>query len=250
MSEAFFAGGRRAALSLSFDDARLSQPAAGIPLLDSFGLRGTFYISPDNVVREMAGWQKAVAVGHEIGNHSLYHPCTGNFPWSRTKALEEYTLERMENEIVGANDVICKLLGVTATTFAYPCGQTFVGRGERLQSYVPVIARRFLAGRGFKSEVMNDPAYCDFAHLYAYECDGRTCAELKAWVDAAIEQGGWLVLAGHEMAAEGRQTTRLGALEELCRYCREREGELWVGTVAEVAQEVRGARERMGIAFG
>lgn len=245
MSAGCFADGRRAALSLSFDDARLSQVGAGIPLLDSHGMRASFYVSPDNVVRQLAGWQKAIAAGHEIGNHSLYHPCTGNFPWARQKALEDYTIERMEAELLGANEVIRKLLEVTPTTFAYPCGQTFVGRGQELKSYIPVVARHFIAGRGFLSEVANDPGFCDLANLCAFGCDGRSFAEIKGWLDAAIEQGTWVVLAGHEMGEDsGWQTTRLSMLEELCRYSQERRGELWVDTVAQVASHLNRVRSQ------
>src|SRR5688500_6680342 len=90
--------GKRAALSLSWDDARTSQPDTGIALLDRHGVRGTFYVVPSSVERRLDGWKKAVAGGHEIGNHSLTHPCSGNFPFARQKALEEYTLEKMRYE--------------------------------------------------------------------------------------------------------------------------------------------------------
>src|SRR4030043_1269646 len=38
--------GKQMALSLTFDDARLSQPDKGIPLLEKYGVKATFYISP------------------------------------------------------------------------------------------------------------------------------------------------------------------------------------------------------------
>ena len=75
------------------------------------------------------GWKKAVASGHEIGNHSLHHPCSGNFVWSRKHALENYTLDSMQAEKTKANDLIQKLLGVRPNVFAYTCGQKFAGRG-------------------------------------------------------------------------------------------------------------------------
>ena len=48
-------------------------------------------------------------------------------------------------------------------TFAYPCGQRFVGRGFEVRSYVPPVAERSLAGRGYLDESANDPAVCDLA---------------------------------------------------------------------------------------
>ena len=59
------------AISLTFDDARLSQPDLGIPLLDKYGVKATFYLSPDNMMQRVDGWKKAVRNGHDIGNHSL-----------------------------------------------------------------------------------------------------------------------------------------------------------------------------------
>src|SRR5665647_322561 len=69
--------GKQVAVSLSFDDARLSQVDAGTALLDQYGIKATFYVGPSGVKQRLEGWKKAVANGHEIGNHSLNHPCTG-----------------------------------------------------------------------------------------------------------------------------------------------------------------------------
>jgi peptidoglycan/xylan/chitin deacetylase (PgdA/CDA1 family) len=41
--------GKRAAISLSFDDARQSQVDVGLPLLDRYGDKATFYLSPAGV---------------------------------------------------------------------------------------------------------------------------------------------------------------------------------------------------------
>ena len=87
--------GKKMAISLTFDDARLSQPDLGIPLLDKYGVKATFYVSPDNMMQRVEAWKKAVKNGHDIGNHSLLHPCTGNFDWSRHKALENYSSDEL-----------------------------------------------------------------------------------------------------------------------------------------------------------
>src|SRR5206468_4230311 len=110
--------GKQVALSLSFDDARASQVDGGTALLDRFGVKATFYVVPSSVERRLDGWKQAVTSGHEIANHSLNHPCSGNFDWSRTKALEDYTLDRIQRELVDANGRIAALLGVTPESFA------------------------------------------------------------------------------------------------------------------------------------
>lgn len=230
--------GKRAAVSLSFDDARLSQADVGIPLLDSYGVKATFYVSTSRVPERLSAWKQAIVAGHEIGNHSMRHPCTGNFPWSREKALEDYTPAQMGAELDQANAEIERLLNVRAVTFAYPCGQKYVGRGEAVRSYVPLVAERFLAGRGWRDEGANDPAFCDPAQLMTVELDGLTFEQLKVLVDDAAEKGFWLVLCGHEIGAGGRQTTRIDTLQAFCEYASDPGSGLWVDTVANIAKYV------------
>lgn len=76
------AGGIKAAISLSFDDARLSQVDVGTPLFDQYGVKATFVLVPSAVEKRLDQWKRAAAAGHELGNHTLYHPCSGNFSWS------------------------------------------------------------------------------------------------------------------------------------------------------------------------
>ncbi|RPJ22333.1 MAG: polysaccharide deacetylase, partial [Planctomycetaceae bacterium] len=230
--------GRRAAVSLSFDDARASQLDAGIPILDAHGVKATFYVSMDGLEKRLPGWKAVAAAGHEIGNHSIRHPCSGNFSWSKVKALEDYTPAQMAAELDAANAKIESLLGVHPVTYAYPCGQKYVGRGEQTRSYVPVVAKRFLAGRGWRDEGANDPVFCDPAQLMTVEFDGLTFEQLKVLVDEAAKNGFWLVLCGHDIGPGGRQTTRVDTLRAFCEYARDPANGLWVDTVANVARHV------------
>ncbi len=195
--------GKKMALSLTFDDARLSQVDKGIPLLDKYGVKATFYVSPESMLKRLDGWKKAVGNGHEIGNHSLLHPCTGNFPWSRNTALEDYTLQSMRVELDSASKLIESKLGIHPVSFAYPCGMTFVGKGLNTRSYVPVVASLFETGRGWLDEGPNDPSFCDMAQLTGMELDGKSFEQILKLLDAAKSNGEWLVLAGHEMNDDG-----------------------------------------------
>ncbi len=234
--------GAVAAVSLTFDDARPSQVLKGTALLDRFEAKGTFYVVPDAVEDQLAGWQAAVAAGHEIGNHSMVHPCSGNFLWARDKALEQYSLDGMRAELEQANKKLQELLGVTPVSFAYPCGQSFVGRGRTTQSYVPVIADMFTSGRGWLDEAASDPAYVDMAQLTGIEMDGKTFEEVLVVLDQAKVDGGWVVLSGHEMDEGGRQTTRLDMLEKLIPYLQDPANGFWLDTVEEIAGYVIEAR--------
>ncbi len=231
--------GKKAALSISFDDARESQVTQGIPLLDRYGVKGTFYVMAEPMKPVLDGWIAAAKNGHEIGNHTIHHPCTGNFDWKRDHALEDYTLASMHNELVAANRQIEEMLGVTPTSYAYTCGQKFVGRGTETRSYIPVVAELFDSGRGFLDETANAPGYLDLAQLTGIESDGKDFKEIKPFLDKAQENGDWVVLAGHEMAAAGRQTTRLAMLEELIAYAQDPANGIWLTTVAEVTNYIK-----------
>jgi hypothetical protein len=233
--------GRSCALSLSFDDARPSQIEHGLPVLREHGARASFYVLMATVRKAEAGWRQALADGHELGNHTVKHPCSGNFEWARGNALEDYDLGRMERELVAASDDIAAFAGRRPVSFAYCCGQKFIGRGEQARSYVPVVAKHFLVGRGFRDECPNDPGFTDLAQIPARDCDGATCAQMVEWIDQARRRGHWLVLAGHEIGEPGYQTLATRELDALLRHLRGMP-DVWCDTVGAVGAHLREVR--------
>lgn len=237
--------GKRVAVSLSFDDARVSQVDRGLDVLNPTGVKVTFYVTPEGVKKRLEGWKRAVASGHEIGSHSVTHPCTGNFPWSSHNALENYTLEQMAQQLDEANAEIQSLLGVHMVTFAYPCGQKFVGRGRQLKSYVPLIAEKFLVGRGFYDEYYNDPAFCDLAQASGIVSDDSDYLELVKSISKAADQGAWIIFAGHEIGEKAFQVTDATALTALCKYMQDPANGVWVDTVENVGKYIQQHRGRV-----
>lgn len=236
---AMWPAGKKMALSLTFDDGRGSQVQAGVKLLNQYGAKATFYVMPNAIEKTLPLWRELVKSGHEIGNHTMFHPCSGNFAWSRSKALEEYSLEKMAKELGESNRQISEMLGVVPESFAYPCGQTFVGNNEKTQSYVPLVYQQFTSGRGWRNEAPNDPAYLNMAQLTGMEMDGKDFDELLPLIQDAAKQGYWLVLAGHEMGIGGNQTTRLSMLEKLIQYAQKPENGIWLAPVKEVTHYLK-----------
>ncbi len=231
--------GKRAAVSLSFDDARTSQVDVGLTLLDQHHVKVTFFLQSENIGKRLDGWKKAVADGHEIGNHTITHPCTGNYAFSRHNALEDYSLGTMAAQLDDANAEIERLLGVKPRTFAYPCGLKFVGRGLDVRSYVPLVAERFLVGRGYLDESANDPAFCDLPQAMGTPFDDLTFDQMKDLVEKATKEGRWIIFVGHDIGQGGFQVTDAGALGALCDYLNDPANGIWVGTVAQVGEYVR-----------
>jgi len=74
--------GKKCAVVLTYDDALNVHLDNAIPLLDSLGFKGTFYLSGyfPGCRDRLSDWQTAGENGHELANHSLFHPCTGGIP--------------------------------------------------------------------------------------------------------------------------------------------------------------------------
>ncbi len=242
--------GKKLAISLSFDDARQSHPTIAKDLFRELDLDVTFYVVPSGMEENLEGWKEVVADGHEIGNHTIHHPCTGNFAWSRDKALEQYSLSTMRQELLNANAQIKEMLGVEPVSFAYTCGNTFVGRGSERLSYVPLVDEMFESGRGWLNEAPNDPNFTDLAMLQGVEMDEKDFEiDIKPLIEEAYENGSWLLLAGHEVNTDGQQTTRVDMLRALAQYVKEHADDIWIAPVGTVAKHLREMRENQAAAL-
>lgn len=233
--------GAEAAVSLTFDDGMRSQREVGIPVLDRFGVCATFYVNPrDDYAQMLELWRGAVETGHEIGNHTINHPCSKNFPFISEfgrRALEEMTFEDIGWEIDETNRRLNEVFPDQGpVSFAFPCYQPFVGKGATRQSYVPVVLERCVAGRG-RGEQSNDPRYCDLGYLWSWPCERMTGQTLIGIVEQAITQGRWAVLTFHGVH-EGHLSVAEGDLAELCAHLQKSSSRVWSAPVAEVAKWV------------
>jgi len=241
-SVAPFPNGVRAALSITFDDSWPSQLDVAVPILDRHELRATFYVLPTKTRPRADEWRR-VATTHEIGNHSASHPVPAGRHGPGDTTLEMYTAARMKAELARTDVLIETMLGVRPQTFAYPGGYTYVGEGAHAASYVPVVARRYVAGRAYRSEFANDPDWCDFAQVQATHVDDLDGNALVELVDAAVEDGRWLVVVAHEIDGGGSWSLSSRALDELCRDVAGR-SDVWVAPVVDVARHLRAQRPR------
>ncbi len=157
----FWPGNFQGAISITFDDGLQSQLQFAFPALNKRGLRATFYLNPRGCEEDAScqdSWQKGLEpwiavqnMGHEIGNHTVMHPCSLNIhaDWLEGKNLLDWDLARIENDILEAQRRIKTVFpGQTYTSFAYPCYESTVGKGEYRQSYVPIVAKNFIADPG------------------------------------------------------------------------------------------------------
>ncbi len=127
-------------------------------------------------------------------------------------------------------------------SFAYPCGQTFVGRSSDTKSYVPLIAELFQTGRRWLDETSNAPDHFDTAQVMAMRMDGEDFSAVRRMIERAKRNENWLVLAGHSVGDSPRWGTNLEMLRELLAYAQDPDNGVWLAPVSEVASFI--AREQ------
>lgn len=190
-------GGARAAVSLTYDDGLDSQLDHAVPALDSRALKATFFLTKENMEARLADWQAVAAEGHEIGDHTVSHPC----------ALHGYTAARFANEeIKGAEQFFNANFGVDHDrVFAFPCGIIGLGRGSGLTSqlrYISVLRGAFAAARAADGDP-NDPRmvardrYVLQAVAPTYDRDDPLLA--IDYVRKAMRWGFWAILIFHDV---------------------------------------------------
>lgn len=232
-------GKRRAAISLSFDDSVLSHLQNAFPVLQRWGLRGTFYVLPGEgslFEEHLDGWRALSENGHELGNHTLSHPCSRRHDFTPPeRALEGWTLQQIEADIDAATQRLRELIpGLGSMSFAYPCGESFVGEGPTRRSYVPSVARRFVAAR-VVGNTDNDPRTCDLHRLHSWLVTGVSADDMIAMIQPTLEAGRWGIFCFHGIGGD-HLSVDTEALDGLARYLKEHEHDIWVDTVYTIGR--------------
>jgi len=237
--------GCRAAVSLTYDDGVDVHLDHAMPDLEANGLRGTFYVPMGRRERSWHRrpdeWRAAVLRGHEIGNHTLNHPCGGpEHAWvTPENCLEAYTLDRMRGELIEASQQLDQIFAAPRPhTYAYTCYQDWVG-SERV-SYRPVVAELFIAARGGLSEPLVDPHACDWSLIGSIHVDATMSVErATGLIDSAIEQGKWAVLTFHGVGGGHGIDVPRTLHQQLCRHIAARNSDIWCDTFRNVAMKLR-----------
>jgi peptidoglycan/xylan/chitin deacetylase (PgdA/CDA1 family) len=193
-------GGAQAAVSLCYDDGLNSQLDHAAADLARADVKATFFLTRDNVEARAADWVALAGRGHEIGNHTVTHPCD----------LRRYTAASFaERELRPMERYLDDHFGPARShLFAYPCSVTDLGAGDANQQ----LARysRLLEHEGFKAARTcdGDPNPNSREHARTQPFDVRGFAPTydqddpavaQAYVRQAIRDGGWAVMVFHEV---------------------------------------------------
>jgi len=229
--------GTRAAVSLTYDDAIQSQIDNAVPALARHSLPATFFLTGTSpYLREhLEAYRALVAAGHELGSHTMYHPCDRGQSWVKPGfGLQDYDLPRMRKELDESIQQLQDLGQKAPFSFAYPCGSTWLG--ETHLSYVPLIEQSFIAARGVVPSVAEPRAVSFFEVPGAM--GNATAADLKQWVDRALSSGGWVVFVFHGVAGDYLDVTA-DAHETLLAYLDVHKSSIWTEPFGRVASYIQ-----------
>lgn len=232
---------KQCSVVLTYDDATDSHLDYVLPVLDSLNLKATFYIPGHSqcLYQRMDEWKKLASEGHELGNHTLFHPCHGKSlkrEWvNPDHDLDDYTVGQFLDEIRIQNTLLKAIDGKTNRTFAYTCGDLDVA-GENV---VPLMKEYFVAARGVQSG-LNYQGNIDLYNLTILSVRGQTIEVLKSRVDDAIRDKALLVFLFHGVEKGAPLSTSYTIHKELVEYIKSKESEIWIAPMIDVANFVKG----------
>jgi peptidoglycan/xylan/chitin deacetylase (PgdA/CDA1 family) len=180
---------QRPMISFSFDDVPVSAAETGARILESRGLKATYYIaaalagtdSATGRLAEAAAVKRLADAGHEIGCHTYSHLDCGQA--TACDAVED----------VARNAETLAEWGVgRPTTFAYPFGDVAAGPKRAL-------AGRFDLLRIVRSGVVARGSDLNQAPAVPFEGPGGEALAMR-WLSQAARQRAWVILCSHDVS--------------------------------------------------
>ncbi|MCB0847158.1 MAG: polysaccharide deacetylase family protein, partial [Bacteroidetes bacterium] len=214
--------GKKAAVVLTYDDALDVHLDNAVPALDARGFTGTFYLTAavSGSRDRIKDWQRAARNGHELGNHTLYHPCDASKPgrsWvTPENDLSQYNTAQIVREIEMTNVFLKALDGKEERTFAYTCGDTDTGEG----SFIDAINDQFVAMRGVNGQ-LNTIDNLNLKNVYCYPVDNTNADQMQTWAEKAKEENALLVILFHGVGGGHNLNVDLEAHNQFIQYLKE-----------------------------
>jgi len=231
--------GKKCAVVLTYDDAINQHLDNAIPVLDSLGLKATFYItafSPSMQTR-LNDWKKLAVKGHELGNHTLYHPCIGGKGREWVKPdydMNNYSVQRMIDETRMTNLFLQALDGKTKRTFAFTCGDMKIGDS----SFINGMKDEFVAARAVRNE-MHKINEIDLLNVDCYLVNGESGAQMTEWAKKAIESNSLLVILFHGVGGGNGLNVSVPAHREFLQFLKKNEKDIWIAPMLDVAEYIK-----------
>ena len=198
-------------VSLTFDDSWTSQYTNVVPVLDTAGLKGTFYLTTQPIQGGWTGFMTPNQVkdiankGHEIAGHTVTHA-----------DLTTLSQTRINAEIRNSKTYLQDLTGKVVTAFAYPYGAVNNTVKSLLQQ------AGYTSARGVDEESLNLATTDKYDLKSSCIETTHTMTQIKAEIDKAKANKQWFILCIHEVKNNGDQYTMTPArFQEIINYIKQ-----------------------------
>lgn len=233
----------RAFVSLTYDDALPVHHETVALLLEKHGLRATFYTPcGPHFFKQAEAWRAVAGAGHELGNHTIFHPCGGKRPWlDPVYDLDIYTARRWNDEVALANSILRLIDGRDDRSFGNTCHADRIGPPEAGLTVEAEAPAHFVAVRGEHTGRRVDLSAPRWFNLGTQGIDGKTFAELLPELEALEREGGWWIYTLHGVGPRDHGMHMLEdehlRLVEWLAACRDT---IRTAPVRDIARELRG----------
>ncbi len=227
LSGAILPEGSSYAVSLAYDGARPDHLETVVPVLERYGLKGSFFLPESGLLAQPEAWRALAHADHEMACHPLFGfvgPDGG---------LGRWTLEMVRQELEAAQTLHREIFGRVSPLFAYPSENPTCAEGDyrpHAEALFPFV-RTFEQGINPLSEFHPQRLRCRMA----YDADEET---LAAWLEEAEAAHGWLILV-FEGVGSGERGVDARLHEAFCERLSETP-EIWTQPVTQIAAALRG----------
>ncbi len=232
--------GKKCAVVLTYDDAIDQQLDNAVPVLDSLKLKATFYLTAfsGSMQRRLNDWRKLSQKGYELGNHTLFHPCVGKKPGSEWVKpdydLNNYSVQRMVDEIKMATMFLHDVEGKTKITFVFNCGDMKIHDS----SFIDLLKDDFVAARAVRSQ-MHTIDQVDLYNMDCYMVNNNTADQMIEWVKKAEETHSLLVILFHGVGGGNSLNVSVPEHSKFLHYLKKNQKDIWIAPAIEVAEYIK-----------
>ena len=228
---------KKCAVVLTYDDAIPQHLDNAFPVLDSLQLKATFYITAYVTKDRISDWKKLAAKGYELGNHTLFHPCIGGKGREWVKPvydMNNYSVQRMVDEIRMTNVFLEALDGKKKRTFAFTCGDMKVNDTYFIDS----LKNDFVAARAVRNQ-LHTINQIDLYNTDCYLVNGETASQMEQWVKQAMDTHALLVILFHGVGGGNALNVSLTDHREFLTFLKQNEKDIWIAPMVEVAEYIK-----------
>jgi len=233
---------KKAAIVLTYDDGLYSQLNEAVPQLDSAHFKATFFLTGDLNQETIPRWRAVSKNGHELANHTIYHPCISTA--DNPVGSQHYTPKLILEEISIMNNFLFAVDDKTSHTYAYPCTETTVGGKSYVDSLRKSGLVKYARIGGDKDAIITDFKKLDPLLVPSYGLEGHNTAEqLIDFVKKVQKKGGMGVFMFHGVGGDYITTPAISH-KKLIEYLVKNKKYIWVATFQQAMDYISGAANK------